>query len=568
MKSSNKTKINKIALLFILFTSIFVCLPLLSSHLDITYDDGIQHICRLMGTYRSIEEGQSFPVIMSAFCNGFGYSWNLFYSPFTAFAPLLFKWIGFSFAGCIKLFMFVVTFFTGLSMYQCVKEISKNSKIAIVAAMLYIVAPYRLTDMYIRYALAELTSFLFLPWIFLGLYRIFYQKRKRDYLLAISTIGLILTHTVITMYTAIFCFIYVLLHIKRLKNKKVVKQLAVNLVFAVVITSFFWMPLLETKQSAEYEVFQPGRMERTEVLIAYKLDITDLLFTKPDGGMIYEIGFLSLIGLALTPIAIKKMRKNKKQMAFLYKTYIFMLIAGIVSVIMTLKIFPFEHLPSILKMLQFSFRMLEFSCFFFSVVVAINLGMAIRDFSIKDVGILGVVLMILTSFFSTHLRYLEDFDENVLWPAVPLTAETGRVHAGMASMEYLPSKAFQNRSYIEERDQSVKVLQGSAQIENEQKENTNLNFEIQYVVEESLLELPYIYYPGYQVILQKENGSKVELKTLETENGFVGVEIPVLEKATVQVQYTGTWIMKVSAVISFIGLCVLVGLKIKYSPRI
>ena len=200
--------------------------------------------------------------------------------------------------------------------------------------------------------------------------------------------------------------------------------------------------------------------------------------------------------------------------------------------------------------------------------MAINLGMAIRDFSIKDVGILGVVLMILTSFFSTHLRYLEDFDENVLWPAVPLTAETGRVHAGMASMEYLPSKAFQNRSYIEERDQSVKVLQGSAQIENEQKENTNLNFEIQYVVEESLLELPYIYYPGYQVILQKENGSKVELKTLETENGFVGVEIPVLEKATVQVQYTGTWIMKVSAVISFIGLCVLVGLKIKYSPRI
>ena len=411
---NHKIKINKIALLFILLMSIFVSLPLLSSQLDITYDDGIQHICRLMGTYKSIEEGQSFPVIMSAFCNGFGYSWNLFYSPFTAFAPLLFKWIGFSFAGCIKLFMFVVTFFTGLSMYQCVKEISKNSKIAIVAAMLYIVAPYRLTDMYIRYALAELTSFVFLPWIFLGLYRILYQKKKKDFLLAIGTIGLILTHTVITMYTAIFCFIYVLLHSKRLKNKNVLKQLIVNLVFAIVITSFFWMPLLETKQSAEYEVFQPGRMERTEVLVAYKLDTTDLLFTKPDGGMIYEIGFLSLIGLALTPIAIKKMRKNKKQMAFLYKTYIFMLIAGIISVIMSLKIFPFEHLPSILKMLQFSFRMLEFSCFFFSVVVAINLGMAIRDFSIKDVGILGVVLMILTSFFSTHLRYLEDFDENVL----------------------------------------------------------------------------------------------------------------------------------------------------------
>ena len=55
-----------------------------------------------------------------------------------------------------------------------------------------------------------------------------------------------------------------------------------------------------------------------------------------------------------------------------YRLYIFSLIAGIVSLIMTLKIFPFEHLPSILKMLQFSFRMLEFSSFFLSLVAAIN----------------------------------------------------------------------------------------------------------------------------------------------------------------------------------------------------
>lgn len=552
-------KTNKIALLFILGISLFVCLPLLSSHLDITYDDGIQHICRLMGTYQSIEEEQSFPVIMSAFCNGFGYSWNLFYSPITAFTPLLFKWIGFSFVDCIKLFMFVITFLTGISMYQCVKEISKNSKIAILAAVLYILAPYRLTDMYIRYALAELTSFVFLPWIFLGLYRILYQKKKKDYLLCIGTVGLILTHTVMTMYTAIFCFIYVLLHIKRLKNKRVLKQLIANLGFAIVITSFFWMPLLETKQSAEYEVFQPGRMERTDVLIAYKLDVTDLLYTKPESGMIYEIGFLNLVGLALTPIAIKKIKENRKQMAFLYKTYLFMLVAGIASAIMTLKIFPFEHLPAIFKMLQFSFRMLEFSSFFFAVVASINLGITIRNFDIKEVSILTIALMVLTGFFTTHLRYLENFDENVLWPAVPVTAQTGRVHAGMASLEYLPSKAFQNREYIETRDQSVKILQGSAQIENIQKENTNIGFEIQYVVEETLLELPYIYYPGYQVILQKGDGSKLELKTIETENGFVGVEIPVLEKATVQVQYTGTWIMKISAMVSFVAFCILLG---------
>ncbi|MFR5190056.1 MAG: 6-pyruvoyl-tetrahydropterin synthase-related protein [Clostridia bacterium] len=226
------------AYLIIILVSIFVCIPLANSKLDITYDDGIQHICRLMGTKQSIQEGQTFPVIMSNFCNGFGYSWNLFYSPLTAFGPLLLQWFGISFTTCLKWFMLLITMLTGLAMYQMVKEISKNNLVAILGAVLYILAPYRLTDMYIRYALAELVSFLFLPIIFLGMYRLFYRTKKKDYLLAVGTIGLLLTHTVIAFYTAIFCFIYVILHYKKIKKKKLIKPIVVNIVLAIIISSF------------------------------------------------------------------------------------------------------------------------------------------------------------------------------------------------------------------------------------------------------------------------------------------------------------------------------------------
>ncbi len=57
------------SIFIILIASIFVCIPLMSKNIDMTYDDGIQHICRLMGTYQSLQEGQT--VIMSNFCNGF-----------------------------------------------------------------------------------------------------------------------------------------------------------------------------------------------------------------------------------------------------------------------------------------------------------------------------------------------------------------------------------------------------------------------------------------------------------------------------------------------------------------
>ena len=83
-----KKKIIDIIIIFIL--ALIVSIPLVSKDLDIYVDDGIQHIARLMGTYQTITEGEFPPVIMSNFFFLFGYSWNIFYSPLTAYLPLLF----------------------------------------------------------------------------------------------------------------------------------------------------------------------------------------------------------------------------------------------------------------------------------------------------------------------------------------------------------------------------------------------------------------------------------------------------------------------------------------------
>lgn len=555
------------SIIIILIASIFVCIPLMSKNIDMTYDDGIQHICRLIGTYQSLQEGET--AIMSNFCNGFGYSWNLFYSPLTAYMPLIFKLIGVSFATCIKLFMFLVVFLSGYFMYIFIKKVTKNNNIAILAGILYIFAPYRLTDMYIRNALAELTSFMFLPLIFLGLYNLFNSigiphSNKHVYIpLILGSVGLILTHTVITMYTAIFALIYVLINLirkstdKEYRKKDIVKILLICALLILVITSFFWAPLLELKNRANYEVFKEGRMERTEVLVAYKLDFYRLFFTKSTDYMIYEIGIITLLGLVLTPIAIKKIKQEKY-----YKLYLFALISGIVCCIMTLKIFPFEKLPSILKMLQFTFRLLEFSSFFFAFVAAINIVIVSKKLEKKEIVILLVVMMLLTIPFSSHLRTLENYDEERLINTVPVTENTGRVHAGCASFEYLPSKAFENRNYIETRTQNAIVTNGTAQIESEIKEGSKMNFTLRYVLEESEIELPYIYYTGYSVTLEY-NGRKIDLKTYETEKGFVGIKVPILEEGKVEVKYTGTTIMKLSGFISVIGVCVFIGICVK-----
>lgn len=540
------------SIIIILIASIFVCIPLMSKNIDMTYDDGIQHIARLMGTYQSIQEGQT--SIMSNFCNGFGYSWNIFYSPITALAPLIFKLLGVSFTTCIKLFMFVVIFLSGYFMYVFTKKVTNNNNASIVAAILYIFAPYRLTDMYIRNALAELASFMFLPMIFLGLYNIFNEEsnKKINLWLIIGAAGLTLTHTIITMYTAILALIYILINLKELKKKSIQKKLIACTVLVLIITAFFWMPLLEHKLAAEYEVFKDGRMERTEVLVAYKLDFYRLFFTKSNDYMIYDIGLVVLIGLVLTPLAIKKVKETKY-----YKLYLFMLISGVVCAVMTLKIFPFEYLPKTLKMIQFSFRLLEFTSFFFAFIAAINIGIVSKKFELKEVFIVLAVTMLLTCPYTSYVRTLQNFDESILWPSVPVTEQTGRVHAGCASFEYLPCKAFENRKYIENRSNQAIVLSGTAQIENEQKNGSQMSFDINYVLEETQIELPYIYYLGYNVTLTVDEKIQ-KLKTFETDNGFVGVQVPILENGKIDVKYTGTAIMNFSKLISIAGVCFII----------
>ena len=254
----------------ILFFSALMCIPLLSRTIDLFQDDGIQHICRLIGTAQSLGEQSLFPVIMSDFCNGFGYSWNLFYSILTAYVPLLFRFLGASYLDCIKLFLYLLTALSGFSMFAFTKRVTKSKKIALLASVFYILLPYRVTDMYMRIAIAELASFVFLPMVFHGIYAILEdcqgsQEKPMNLVLVAGTVGLMLSHTVITLYTAIFAFLYLVIQYKKL-NKKAICQLGISLLLILLLCAFFLIPLLEHRLVTEYEVFQKGRMSRVEVL--------------------------------------------------------------------------------------------------------------------------------------------------------------------------------------------------------------------------------------------------------------------------------------------------------------
>mgnify|MGYP005790992759 CR=1 FL=1 len=571
-------KNNFMACIFIIIISIIVSIPMFNPNFNMQFDDGIQHICRLIGTEQSIQEGQLIPVIMSKLCNGFGYSWNLFYSPITSYLPLLFRIFTSSYAMCLKLFMFAVSIASGFSMYFFIKKFlkeknpSKNDKssikndeaksiilddnkielIAILASVLFILLPYRLNDMYLRLAVAELTSFIFLPMVFNGLYSIINLKEKSP-LLVLGGAGMLLTHSLLTVYVVIFCGIYLLVNIKKI-DKKTILTLLINAGIILLLTSFYWIPLLQSKLATDYEVFNQDHMIRWDAMIALKAKPAELAFYIP-GRMFYGIGILVIIGTALSFTILKQKNIDRKN-------FLFFLICGLISTIMSLNFFPFEKLPRLFTMMQFSFRMLEFGGFFLTICASIAIGIAL-DKKLNKYTVLGLtcisVLLILPNF--TDLPYVTGYSEDNLAKGIPVTSETGRVHAGCASFEYLPNKAFENRKYIETRENVPIILDGEndEQINDFIKDGTNAEFKISKSGEkESLeIELPYIYYIGYNVQYADEGGNLHKVETYESENGFLCIRVPN-ENITVNVKYTGTLLMKIAYIISVVTVLVLI----------
>ena len=147
----------------------------------------------------------------------------------------------------------------------------------------------------------------------------------------------------------------------------------------------------------------------------------------------------------------------------------------------------------------------------------------------------------------SHIDFDTMFDTNYLEKIDSLERFNGG-NKYCASYEYIPAKA--NYDYLIYRNDKVAIISGNIKVTNEQKINNNMSFKVVNGNFKSTIELPYIYYPGYDIRLNEK-----KLKYFESENGLIMVKIDKNSTGDVSVKYRGTIISKVSfgiSVVSFI----------------
>ncbi len=234
----------------VLLLCIAMFLPLIAlvhPGLPVTHD-GQDHVARIANFYRSLAEGNIIPRWAANLNWGYGHPILMFLYPLPSYIASLFHSVGFSLVDSTKLVFAIAMVESGLFMYLWLGE-AYGKRAGIIGAFLYVFAPYRFVDLYIRGDLGEHVAFVFPPLI---LYFLLKLSRSVDWRgmarqsigVAISVAMLILAHNAVAIMFMPIIGAYILyLFLFESKQKWLFAFASVTAVFAgFALSAFFWIP--------------------------------------------------------------------------------------------------------------------------------------------------------------------------------------------------------------------------------------------------------------------------------------------------------------------------------------
>lgn len=538
--------------IIIAIIGLLISIPMLNMQIIETHDGSI-HLLRIIGLNNSMKNSE-FPFLIAPYyCRDFGYSMSAIYPQLVTYIPFLFAMITKSFNLGLKIFAMLTIPISGICMYNFTKETTKRKDISFLSAIIYMTFPYRFEDIFTRYAIGEFTAFIFLPIVFHGLYNLINGDRKKHFYIAIGAIGLILSHTITTIYAAIFCVIYIIYNFKKFWDKDVIKKCIVNVIFILLVSSLFIVPLFEYKTQAQYSVFEPGVMKTAgEYVQNNTIEIWQLIKDKgEERGVSFIVGIPAIIMLMITILTWKNINKEYKNF------YGICFVFAVISIYMCTKFFPWRIMPQLICNIQYPWRMIGFAMLFLTPVFAINVCTlldTIKNFKIKSslYVLSAIVLIIFAVIKITNYQYLNNENDKNYENRI----QNNPIISHFAiNRDYMPYKAIiKQRSYVQTREDRIYVIKGNEIIENEEKDGLKMFADIKNAIKGDVLEFPYFFYPGYEVTIETSEKC-IKLKIEESENGFVQITIPEnIESGKINFCYKGTNIEKVSYIISAISL--------------
>ena len=520
--------------------------------------DGIIHLFRTVGAYNNLVNFDFLGRIYYNMINNFGYGWGMFYPPISAVVPAFFMTIGFSLFTAEKIFIILASVFAGLFSYKLFNELFNNKFCSLLASIIYILAPFKMTQIIVRGAFGELLLFTFLPLIMFGLIKILKKEYKFKYYFVFGVTGIVYSHIISTVYTAIFVAIFLLLNIKFVANKKTLLELGKCLLVILLLCSPILVPLAEHQIMNIYNVnsMMGGNVADSAVhvgqLIGSKIEsgnVGNSSYLSNDKEMNYMIGLTPILLLVLLPFAFAKIKENgDKNNVIKYSVLLVITILLMVTPLIWNKI-------GVLDVIQYPWRLLTFSVLFISIIS----GYILKSILTKENEYSFLLFVLGFSFIFIYLagseiRLAKTLNAEVNFENQVLTEETDHWDIASSlgySYDYLPKQL--SKEILISRGTDIVVLSGDLTIKDMNRKNSIINADVVTDSQNTVIELPFIYYKGYTIEI---DNNKVEYSM--SDNGFIKLDIKNIGEHKIHVKYTGTIIYNICDLIAVIVLLIFI----------
>ncbi len=568
MKGYFKNRKNQISAAVFVITMIIACAPLISRYC-INGHDLEYHLLRIESLKEGILMGKPFLKVNVLFFGGAGYASSMFYPDFLLYIPALLRAAGVSINVSYHIFVGICIILCYLSAYLCTKAMTGSAYGAMMAAVTLTLCQYHLDDIYVRGAVGEYAAFIFIPVIIYAIYNAIYEQMDKPWLFVLGYAGVILCHTSTFAMCTVFGLAAVIICFKKtLANKKVLIRLIVSTVITLLITCFYWLPMLEQFMISVFYVSTPWIQPSQEAVRFVNL----FGAAFPGLGSICVLILIPRIFIKKDPVkatdkaAVETGETKDREKINIIGYSDLLILAGFLFTLLACDLMPWDRLGRFLGFIQFPWRFLIMGSCLFAMAAGLIYGrMAGRDD--KNAGIwtydkgtdpskinAGAVLLVaviilngVSAFnaFRSGLQGYYDYADDY-YSYKPYTAN---VIAG----EWLPEAVKDKDSLV---DDSEKMTDDNGKAIDFTRIKNTIEADIDGGKE--YVDVPFIYYAGYKAFIADNSKKSTALRvTGEGNNGMCRVYLNGLN-GRLTVSYKGTALMHISVALSILTVAAVI----------
>lgn len=463
---------------------------------------------------------------------GNGYPLFNFYGVFAYYLGAVLSF-GFGYIGAAKALFFIPLVFGAVGMYFLARELFGKIP-GFLAGTLYLLAPYRALDAYVRGAVAEMFGMAAVPFVLYFILKLLKEEKKKYFVLsAVSFAIFLLSHNIMTLIFTPVIFALTLLFLY--ENKwKAWKKISLAILLGFGISAFFILPAFIEKNLVQTEALTRAELDFRAQFVKVGQLFLDRSWNysgsnpNQEGTISYQVGWPHWWLVALAVVSLFLTRKKK-----VFATLLMIIFTA--SVFMTHnKSAPIWEAFPILSYVQFPWRFLSIAIFASSLLS----GYLASNLRGKTLLILVAITVTITVFFNWRYFRPEHFyrditDKSKLSGVNFIDQQKG------ALLDYLPKSA------LEPRELPI-MPSGFSSGTNHWKLFTDEK-------EVKTFEVPVFDFPNWTVDVD----GKIISHSRSIPLGRIAFEVPA-GKHTVKGNFRNTSVRSVANIISFLSLCFLV----------